>query len=420
MDKSDLDWCKYSDLVMYLPMNFASIWLIENHGLKKCVIVGSVIMIIGSVMRFMSTFSSGWWWFFGHIVCMSSQAYLKNPVTKLASNWFGDKERGMATAIGIVSGPLGIFISKILILAIFTNKDKLLPENGGSTIVESRSHFTTFIAIHSIMSVALVIPALFLIREKPPSPPSMVATKARPVQTFREAFYGLKDNVNYMLVFIYFNCVNSVSIYNAEIEPFTNQYEFDLTEQTVASMLNCVAGIAGSIMLGKYLDKLKCFKNFQIMLGFAIPITILITFLLLHFNAPNIIVILISIIAGAPLSSVSVVSYQFAAEVVYPVSEVQAVSMMNVVNKLVTLGVVKLTTALVDDTPSHIYYMYGFILWISLPLIGLIPAFLVEEDLRRLNMKDVQKSNYVEEQTLLNQNDSERKEYYKTHKIVAN
>ena len=185
-------------------------------------------------------------------------------------------------------------------------------------------------------------------------------------------------------------------------------------------MLNCVAGIAGSIMLGKYLDKYKLFKTFQIMLGIVIPISILATFLTLHYNAPNIVVLIISILAGAPLSSVSVVSYQFAAEVVYPVSEVQAVSMMNVVNKLVTLGIVKLTTALVDDTPSHIYYMYGFILWISLPVIGLIPAFLVEEDLRRLNMKDVQKSNYVEERVLLNKTEIERKDYYRTHKIVAN
>lgn len=87
-------------------------------------------------------------------------------------------------------------------------------------------------------------------------------------------------------------------------------------------MLNCVAGIAGSIMLGKYLDKLKLFKGFQIMLGIAIPVSILTTFLLLHYNAPNIIVVIVSILAGAPLSSVSVVSYQFAAEVVYPVSEV--------------------------------------------------------------------------------------------------
>jgi hypothetical protein len=89
------------------------------------------------------------------------------------------------------------------------------------------------------------------------------------------------------------------------------------------------------------------------------------------------------------MSSVSVASYQLQAEVIYPVSEVQGVSMMNVFNKLFTWGISQLTTKLTDETPNHINYMFGFILWMGLPLIGLIPAFAVEEDLRRLNMKDV-------------------------------
>ena len=148
--------------------------------------------------------------------------------------------------------------------------------------------------------------------------------------------------------------------------------------------------------------------------------TILLTFLLLHYNAPNMAVVVLSVVAGAPLSSVSVISYQFAAEVSYPISEVQAVSLMNVFNKLMTFGVVKLTSALVDDTPEHINYMYGFILWICLPIIGIIPAILVEEDLRRLNMKDVKKSEYVEESTLLKQTEDEKKTYYRDHKIIAN
>jgi MFS family permease len=373
-------------------MNFTSIWLIENYGLKKCISLGSIIMIIGSVMRLMASFGSIWWWFVGHIVCMSGQAYLKNPVTKLASNWFGDKERGFATAIGIVSGPLGIFIIQTLILLMFENADKIDQGDGGTSLVLTRERFQRFILITSLLTIAMVTPALFLIREKPPSPPSMVATKPRPVQTFREAFWGLVGNNNYMLIFLYFNCVNSVAIYNAEIEPFTNQYDFTLGQQTIASIVNCVAGISGSIMLGKYLDKSKKFKVMQIVIAIAISVSILSTFLLLKFDANNYVVVAIAILSGAPISSVSVISYQFAAEVIYPVSEVQGVSMMNVVNKLVTLGIVKLTSSIVDDTPEHINYMYGFILWFCLPLIGLLPAFLVEEDLRRLNMKDVKKS----------------------------
>ena len=117
-------------------MNFISIWVIENFGVRKCVIVGSMIMITGSVLRFLAGFSSIWLWFVGHCVCMSSQAFLKNPVTKLASNWFGDKERGTATAIGIVSTPLGIFIAQIMILLMFKEKDKISPIEGGTDIVD--------------------------------------------------------------------------------------------------------------------------------------------------------------------------------------------------------------------------------------------------------------------------------------------
>jgi hypothetical protein len=42
----------------------------------------------------------------------------------------------------------------------------------------------------------------------------------------------------------------------------------------------------------------------------------------LHFNAPNITVVLVAAFTGAPISSVNVVSYQFAAEVSYPIGEV--------------------------------------------------------------------------------------------------
>ena len=130
----------------------------------------------------------------------------------------------------------------------------------------------------------------------------------------------------------------------------------------------------------------------QIWLALAVSGTVTMTFLVLHFNGPSWITIMITIFGGIPISSISLVSYQFAAEVIYPVSEVQGVSMMNVVNKLLTFGQVQLVESITDDTPEHINYMYGFMLWIFFPLIGLIPAFFVEEDLRRLNMKEVEKS----------------------------
>ena len=218
MDENQLAIAKYSDLVLYLPANFISVWVIDTYGLKACISTGSLIMLAGSILRFMSPWTSLWVWFVGHVICMSSQAFLKNPVTKLASNWFGDKERGTATAIGIVSGPLGIFISKVLILSFFSEGDK----TGATPLDETRAHWTGFIVTQSLVTIAMVSPALFLIRDKPPSPPSMVATKPRPVQTFAESYRGLLSNHNYLLIFLSFQCVNSVAIYGGEIQPFTD------------------------------------------------------------------------------------------------------------------------------------------------------------------------------------------------------
>ena len=76
------------------------------------------------------------------------------------------------------------------------------------------------------------------------------------------------------------------------------------------------------------------------MIGLGVAVCILLTFVGLHFKLPKAIVIIIIILTGAPMSAVSVVSYQFAAEVIYPIGEIQGVSLMNVVNKLLSFGMV--------------------------------------------------------------------------------
>jgi MFS family permease len=219
MDRDVLQIAKYFDMIAYFPVNFASIWIIENYGLRRCISIGSIIMIAGSVLRFIQFFDI-YLWYFGHMICACSQAFLKNPVSKLASNWFGDKERSLATSIGLVSTPLGIFISQILILLVFDLKDGEDPDEGGPDPEDTRARFNLFMSIISLMTIGLCLPAIILIRDKPPSPPSMVATKPRPVQTFKEAFKGLISSPNYIHIFMYFQCVNMVSIYNSEIDGY--------------------------------------------------------------------------------------------------------------------------------------------------------------------------------------------------------
>jgi sugar phosphate permease len=126
LNQEVINYAKYSDLLIYLPANFLSVYLMDKKGLHACIGTGSIFMLIGSILRFFSSLNRNlWFWYFGHIVCLASGAFLKNPVTKLATNWFGDQERGIATSIGGVSSPIGLLISQTMILVMFDNDDKL-------------------------------------------------------------------------------------------------------------------------------------------------------------------------------------------------------------------------------------------------------------------------------------------------------
>jgi len=96
---------------------------------------------------------------------------------------------------------------------------------------------------------------------------------------------------------------------------------------------------------------------------------VLVTYLLLHVEAPVWVVITIIMLAGAPMSTISVSSYQFAAEVTYPVEEVFGVGIMNTFNKLFTFSIVLIDTFIGPDL--------ALILWMCLSILGVIPSFFV-------------------------------------------
>jgi len=180
-------------------------------------------------------------------------------------------------------------------------------------------------------------------------------------------------------------------------------------------MYYCVTGVIGSVIVGKLLDKYKCYKLMINLLAMTLVVCLTLTYVAVHYLAEYPLVEQIIIIfTGAPMFSVSVPTFQFVAEVIYPVSEIQGISLVNVINKLISFGTVKLGTYLNKMSTEYIFFV-----WISLALLGLIPGLLVKEDLRRLNMKDVDKSEYFEDIALMNIPRERRKAQFIKHKIIA-
>jgi predicted MFS family arabinose efflux permease len=112
-------------------------------------------------------------------------------------------------------------------------------------------------------------------------------------------------------------------------------------------MFYCVTGVVGSVIVGKLLDKYKCYKLMINLLAITLLVCLTLTFVAVHYSTEyKLLKMIIIIFTGAPMFSVSVPTFQFVAEVIYPVSEIQGISLVNVINKLVSFGTVKLGTYL--------------------------------------------------------------------------
>lgn len=101
--------------IVYVPGNFLSIAVLNKWGLKVSIVCGAVFLLMGSWIRLFIMFSDNFVpYFVGSIIAAIGQPFLMNIPSKIASTWFGDKERAIATAVGSVSVPIGTVISFIL------------------------------------------------------------------------------------------------------------------------------------------------------------------------------------------------------------------------------------------------------------------------------------------------------------------
>jgi hypothetical protein len=139
---------------------------------------------------------------------------------------------------------------------------------------------------------------------------------------------------------------------------------------------------------------------------------IILSFLILALDLPHTLGLFMVVLTGFPMFSVSAPTFQFIAEVIYPVSEVQGISLVNMINKLVSFALVKVE--------NQLPFFAVFFIWAILPLLGLIPGWLVEEDLRRLNIPEVARTVAVEDSLIISEGfEQVMATYFKNHVVYA-
>jgi len=117
-----------------------------------------------------------------------------NLPSKVASNWFGDKERALASSLGALSVFIGAMFSFTIPQFIFGPEDT-------KDLALGRRDFCLFLMIQTILISVFTIPALSFIKQEPPSPPSIVANDTNNDMSFSEGLKELVKNKNYIFMF---------------------------------------------------------------------------------------------------------------------------------------------------------------------------------------------------------------------------
>ena len=111
-------------VIMYIPSNFAVIHILSNYGLRTCHIVGAVLLLLGAWLRLIVQATGRFEYIFaGTIVAAFGQGFFINSSSKLASVWFGDKERALSTALGGLALPIGCIAGFVIAAGMIADDD---------------------------------------------------------------------------------------------------------------------------------------------------------------------------------------------------------------------------------------------------------------------------------------------------------
>ncbi|KAL5471603.1 hypothetical protein EMCRGX_G029732 [Ephydatia muelleri] len=122
--ENDVDWFSLVFFITSLLMGLAAIVILDTCGLTTSLYLGASCNLIGGVIKWVSTISpvlcshdyqrSGYMVaMIGQTITAFAQPFLLFAPTKLASFWFGPKERAICTSITSIANPVGLAVANI-------------------------------------------------------------------------------------------------------------------------------------------------------------------------------------------------------------------------------------------------------------------------------------------------------------------
>ncbi len=298
VDRQAVDLLANLFLLIYLPVAIPAAWAIDTFGFKKAVGFGAILMAVFGLLRavFPLSYSAA---LIGSIGISIGQPFLLNAFTKLAAEWFPQKQRATITGL--------IFLSLFLGIGLGESLSPGMVRSYGLAGMQ---------LIYGIASAASA--ALFLVfaRAKPPTPPSPTGEEVRAL-----VLDGIKQILRnrsvYLLSFALLIGSGIVNGVFTLIDGLDQEKGLGVDQGVLLVALLLLGGIIGSVVVPGISDGIRRRKPILLVgIFIAVPATIALV-LVRSFAVETV----LFFIMGFCMTGFTPLAYQYGAEITHPAPE---------------------------------------------------------------------------------------------------
>uniref|UniRef100_A0A8C2ZV70 FLVCR choline and putative heme transporter 2 n=1 Tax=Cyclopterus lumpus TaxID=8103 RepID=A0A8C2ZV70_CYCLU len=322
----DIDWLSMVFMLTYIPFIFPVTWLLHKKGLRFTALMANALNFSGSWIKVASAKSNLFGLtMFGQFVSAVAQVFILGMPSRMASVWFGAGEVSTACSIGVFGNQLGIAIGFLLPPILVPNVDD---------VEELGYHIRIMFYISAGVATFIFILVVILFQEKPELPPSQAQAQARNISpdeySYTASILNLLRNKPFMILMVSYGLIigSFYSISTLLNRMIIEHYPGEEVNAGRIGLTIVVAGMAGSLICGIWLDRTKTYKQTSLAVYFFSLIGML--FYTFTLNLGYLWVVFITAgILGFFMTGYLPLGFEFAVELTYPESEGTSSGLLN-------------------------------------------------------------------------------------------
>ena len=301
--------------------------IVNKTDLKVGCLISGFLSLVALWIKFFGANPGGFYLTIcGQILASLGTCFIISLPAQLASTWFGNFERSLATSIASSGLSFGMG-------AAYVTSVQFVPDSTDRKAIQYGLQQS--ILIQAIICAITVLATVFLFEKKPPTPPShsQAAVGGNSIlrgMTFFESIKLLLGDRSYVFVAVAFGFISGVlySFFSLLNEIVLSNFPGKEDLMGWMGFLGAVVGIPGMALAGLWLDKTKTYKQSFMVCSGLIALTTLAFTLAIKFTAPAWILFILCSLFGLLTSALTTMGFVLGGELTYPVPEVFSTGML--------------------------------------------------------------------------------------------